>query len=182
MRYLAACGVLLFIACGSVHGQESAAPAPTKEHEWLKQFVGEWETAAEADLGPGSPPLKCTGEERFRTIGGFWVVGELKSLVSGTEMMGVLTLGYDEKQKRYTGSWVDSSGSYLWKYSGSLDPTGKILTLEAEGPNPMLPGKICKYRDMHEIKSKDDRTSTSQMLSDDGKWVTFMTGTSKRKK
>ena len=36
-------------------------PAPQKEHEWLKQFVGEWETHSEAVMGPGQPAIKCEG-------------------------------------------------------------------------------------------------------------------------
>jgi len=32
-------------------------PAPQKEHEWLKQFVGEWESV-EATILPDQPGMK----------------------------------------------------------------------------------------------------------------------------
>src|SRR5688572_6125882 len=39
-----------------------AMPQPTKEHEWLKKFAGEWETATEIYAEEGKPPLKATGK------------------------------------------------------------------------------------------------------------------------
>jgi hypothetical protein len=63
----------------------------------------------------------------------------------------------------------------LWVYEGTLDPTKKILTLEAEGPNMMDPTKgNTRYRDVFEFKSAEHRTQTSSALVD-GKWVQFMT-------
>ncbi len=69
----------------------------------------------------------------------------------------------------------------MWKYEGTLDETGKKLTLETEGPNPMT-GKPCKFRESIEWKGDDERVFTSTILGDDGKWVQFMTVTQKRVK
>jgi hypothetical protein len=64
--------------------------------------------------------------------------------------------------------------TYLWVYDGSLDASGKVLTLYAEGPDFAAEGKMAKYRDVIEFKSDDHRTLTSHMLGDDGQWHEFI--------
>ena len=97
-------------------------------------------------------------------------------------MTAVQTIGYDEAKKKYVGTWVDSMMNHLWRYEGSVDDSGKILTLEADGPNFMAAGKTTKFRDAYEFKSTDHIVATSSMRTDDGKWVTFMTGQVRRVK
>ncbi len=162
--------------------QPPGMPAPVKEHEWLKQFIGEWEITSEAHMGPDQPAMKCQGTISSRSLGGFWIVSEMKANMMGTDITALQTIGYHPQKKKYIGSWVDSMTDHMWTYEGTVDSTGKILTLEAEGPNFMVEGKTAKFRDIYEFKSKDEIILTSSMQGEDGKWTTFMTGTAKRKK
>jgi hypothetical protein len=172
---------MLFLA-GAARAQEPPKPPPPqKEHEWLKQLEGEWVTDSEAVMGPGQAPLKSKGSEVVRSLGGFWTVGEMKTDFMGTPLTGIMTLGYDAKTKRYIGSWVSSMDGHLWKYEGSLDPSGRVLTLNTEGPSMTTPGAMAKMKDVVEIKSKDHRVLKSYMQGDDGTWVQFMTIDSHRK-
>jgi hypothetical protein len=173
---------ILFAASMLVAQEPPKTPPPQKEHEWLKQFVGEWETAAEAPAGPGQPAFKCKGTMSSRMLGGYWVVSESKADLAGTQMNAIQTIGYNPQTKKYVGSWVDSMFNHFWKYEGSVDSTGKVLTLEAEGPNFMAEGKTATFRDIYEFKSKDHIVSSSQMQGEDGKWITIMTGNITRKK
>lgn len=156
-------------------------PAAQKEHVWLQQFVGEWETESEGTI-PGQPPMKCKGTMRSRMLGNYWVMSDLQGDAMGMQMHGVQTIGYDAASKKYIGTWIDSMMDHMWKYTGSVDAAGKTLTLEAEGPNFLQPGKVSKFRDSYEFKSKDHIVATSSMQGEDGKWTTFMTGNVRRKK
>lgn len=178
LLFAAACLVTSF-----VFAADPFPPQAVEEHGWLKQFVGEWESKAKGPAGPGEPEVECTGSIKSRMLGNLWVVSEIEVDLHGSKMKGLQTIGYDPKTKKYVGTWVDSMMNHLWKYEGSVDATGKILTLEAEGPNFMGDGtKMAKFRDVYEFKSKDQIAASSQMLGEDGKWVTFMTGTSVRAK
>lgn len=159
-----------------------AMPEPTKEHQWLQQFVGEWEGESEAMVEPGKPPMKAKGTETARAIGGFWVVSEGKAEMMGMPFTFVMILGYDADKKKYIGTWVDNMSSHQWKYEGTVDEAGKKLTFETEGPSPSAPGKTVKWREVMELKSKDHRVSSTSILGDDGKWITIVTGESRRKK
>ncbi len=174
--------VVLFMGITTLVAQDFKMPTPTKEHEWLKQFVGEWDTDMEAVMAPGQPPIKCKGNMSSKALGGFWVLNELTGDFMGTKTLGIQTIGYDPTTKKYIGSYVDSMTDHMWKYSGTVDTTGKHLTLEADGPSFTDPKKTCKFKDAYEFKSKDHIVATSTMLDDDGKWTVIMSGNIKRKK
>lgn len=169
---------------GQIIAQEpSEMPKPTAEHKWLHKFLGTWDSQATAKMGPEQQEMKCTAAIVSKTLGEFWIVNEMKGESFGSPMNAIQTIGYDPNLKKYVGTWVDSENSFMWKYEGTVDASGKILTLEAEGPNFIGdPKTMTKFHDIYEFRSDDEIIVTSKILGGDGKWVTFMTGTSKKKK
>lgn len=166
----------------SAAGQMPEMPKPQKEHEWLKKFTGEWNTVTEIHMAPGQPPLKATGSETAEMLGGFWVIGKTKAEMMGAPFSGIMTFGFDPAKKQYIGTWVDSNTSTMWNYTGTLDTSGKILTLESKGMCPME-GKVCTFRDKIEFKSDDERVMTGTKYDEkSGAWVTKMVITATRKK
>ena len=45
---------------------------PQKEHQWLHKLVGKWTFEGECSMGPDQPPMKNTGKETVRSLGGLW--------------------------------------------------------------------------------------------------------------
>lgn len=162
---------------------------PQKEHQWLQQLVGEWTYEHECTPAPDQPPVKFTGMETVRSLGGIWVVGEGRGEMPGGGGLAIMimTLGYDPLKKCYLGTWVGSMMTHMWIYNGQVDAAGKVLTLDCEGPafspeGKPIEGKTAKYQDIIEFVSADHRTLSSQTLGDDGKWNRFMTAHYRRKK
>ena len=150
-------------------------PAPQKEHAWLQRLVGEWTYEHECQMGPGQPPMKSTGTESVRSVGGFWVVGEGQGTTpDGSPATMIITLGFDLQKGRFVGTFVGSMMTNLWVYDGELDASGRILTLEADGPSFTDAGKTAKYRDDVEAVSDDHRLLKSSVLGYDGEWHEFM--------
>jgi hypothetical protein len=178
---IAAVVLSLFIAVGAAAQEMPEMPKPQKEHEWLRQFAGTWENEGEA-TPPGQPTVRFNGTETTRMLGGFWMISEGKSEMMGVMGESLLTMGYDPEKKKYVGTWVDSMNSHLWKYEGDLDATGKILTLNSEGPCPFKGGKLTKFKEILEVKGPDQKVFTSSYQEDDGSWVKVMTMTSRRRK
>ncbi len=173
MKKIARVGsIVALLAAATVCEAQDAPPKiePTKEREWLKQFVGEWE----GDVG------KAVWNTRM--LGNLWMVSEVKGTLGDTPMTAVMTVGYDPQKKKYVGTWVDSVLPHLWTLEGKVDTSGKILALEAEAPNPAAGGKMTKFRDTIVIKSIDHYLITSSMQGDDGKWNDFMTVNYRRKR
>ena len=92
----------------------------------------------------------------------------------------VMTLGYDPAKKKFVGTFIGSMMTNLWVYEGELDASGKVLTLDAEGPSFADPTKTAKYKDTLEIVSPDHRTLSSQFQAEDGTWHHFMTAQYRR--
>ena len=156
---------------------------PQQEHHWLQKMVGEWTSEVEASMGPDKPPETFRGTDTVRSIGGLWVVCEGRGeMPGGGTATTIMTLGYDPAKKRFVGTFIGSMMTHLWVYDGKLDPAGKVLTLDTEGPSFTAEGKMTKYQDVIEIKSDDHRVLSSQALGDDGNWHRFMTANYRRRK
>src|SRR5262245_40955276 len=115
MRKLAVLAVVAVLTGGlGVRAQEAPKMAePQKEHKWLQQLEGEWETTAEMIVEPGKPPVKSKGTESVRSLGGFWSVSEMKGECMGVKVTGLMTVGYDARKKKYVGTWVCSMCDWL---------------------------------------------------------------------
>ena len=145
------------------------APEPSQEHRWLQRLVGEWTFDSECQMGPDQPPMKTSGKETVRSLGGLWTIGE----GSGT-CRSIMTLGFDPRTKKFVGTFIADVMTHLWPYNGTLDAAGKVLTLDSEGPGMTGEDSYVKYQDIIEFISDDHRTLASRYLGSDGKWVPFM--------
>lgn len=155
---------------------------PTREHEWLQRFVGAWSIEGECMMGPDQPPMKSTGSCVTRSLGGLWTLNEGSGeMPGGGEMRSIFTLGYDPAKQQFVGTFIASMMTHLWLYSGSLDASGKVLTLDAEGPSMAGDGGMAKYQDIVTVENDDHWILSSQMQGPDGNWTKFMTAHYRRK-
>ncbi len=166
-----------WVACTAGVAQETTSSVEKKKmlsgFEWLKQFEGTWNVVSKA---PGADGEEHKGTMTSRAVGGFWMVSEQRAKMGTMDFEAVQTLGFDSKTEQFTGTWVDSSSSYTWHLKGSLDDSGKKLTMASEGADWTDKSKTRQYRDVYEFKSADEIVSWSQMLNDAGEWETFMNG------
>lgn len=146
-----------------------------KEHAWLRQLVGEWTYEGECVMGPDQPPTSVAGQETVRALGDLWVLCEMTSpMPDGGIAHNVMTLGFDPQKGRFVGSFISSAMTLLWIYEGTLDESGTVLTLEADGPSFSGEGTLT-YQDIVEIRPNGERRLSSRVPGPDGEWLTFMT-------
>jgi hypothetical protein len=155
---------------------------PDDNHRWLHRLVGEWKY----EMDSPEPGKKITARERVRKLGDLWVVGESEMpMPDGSPGQAIITLGYDPKKRKFVGTWVGTMMPNLWVYEGELDPAGRVLTLDCEGPRFDEKGTpsaadTSRYRDAIELHDDGRRTLTATVLGDDGVWKTFMTANYRR--
>lgn len=174
--------ILLASALAPVRAQPPEFPAPLQQHAWLEQFSGQWESTSETIATPEQPSIEFKGSMKSRMLGKFWVVNEVQGECLGNvDFKALQTIGYDAKTKKYVGIWVDSMMGQLWHYEGTVNESGKKLILVAEGPGMIDQNKLTQYRDSYEFKTADLILAISEVMGQDGKWQTFMTGQMRRK-
>lgn len=156
---------------------------PRQEHGWLERMVGDWTYEGECRMGPDQPPMKISGVETVRSVGGLWMIaeGEAPSPDGSGSSKSVMTLGFDPDRGRFVGTFIASMMTYLWTYDGALEESGRALVLDAEGP-AMTGTGMAKYHDRIEFVDDDHRILSSEMLGDDGRWHQFMATHYYRKK
>lgn len=153
------------------------ATKPLKEHEWLKNLLGEWTIESEMDM-PNGEKMKSTGTASAKSLGGLWVISENKeTATNGFTMEGYIGLGYDVSFKEYRGFIVMGASSHLWKYAGTLSEDGKTMTLDCEGPDMEHDGQTAMYREVIELVDDNHRTQTSYGQDEKGEWVEFAKAT-----
>lgn len=156
---------------------------PQKEHQWLTKLTGEWTFEGNCVTGPETPTETFSGTETISAIGEIWVVGVGEGSVPGAgASTWQTTLGFNPQTNRFVGTWVASMMTHMWLYDGSLDESGRILTLEAEGPDMTKPDQMAKYRDVVEMVDDDTRVIRSEAQVEDGSWTQIMSSTYRRKK
>jgi hypothetical protein len=155
-------------------------PEILDEHRWLDRLVGAWSVEGECVMGPDQPPMKSFGNETVRSLGGLWTLGEGTMTFDGGTGTSIMTLGYDPAKQRFVGTFTASMMTHLWVYSGTLDATRKVLTLDTEGPSFAGDGTYAKYQDIITFLSDNHRLLTSRYLLPDGSWITFMSANYRR--
>lgn len=173
------------LSIGKSLAEETAMPPmpqPTQQHQWLQQFVGEWQSQNQMVMDPSQPPVESAGTEIVRPMGEFWTLTEVNATMMDMPFKGQMTLGYSAEKEKFVGTWVDSMTGQLWEYEGNLNEAGNTLVLEAEGPCPMRGGKMTKFREELILKDKDHKTYRSSIMDDEGNWVTMLTSEGTRQK
>ena len=156
--------------------QQFTPPEPQKEHKWLQKLIGGWSYEGEMTLEPGKPSVKFEGTENVRSLGEFWILGDIQGEMPGCGPSSMLlTLGYDTQKKQFVGTFISSMATHMMVYDGRLDASEKVVTLNTEGPSMTDPQKVVRFRDAMEIQSDDRRILTSEILSEDGNWRKVMT-------
>ena len=175
---------ILAAVCGlmTLSAQEMPEmPKPLKEHEWLKKFVGDWESTSEMQMPGQKEIIKGTGTESAKMLGGFWVVANGSGEMMGATMHYQMTVGYDPQKKKYIGTMIDSMMGKMWQYEGTVNEAGTTLTLETRGPCPMRGGVMTDFKDIVEFKSDNLRVFTSVYKDEKGEWITAFKGEARKK-
>lgn len=158
------------LALGALAHAQDEFPQPSKEHSFLRQFEGDWDARCRV-FGHGAEPdfPESSGREYAKLgYGGFWLTLDFSGEMHEKSFEGRGTIGWDPLKEKYQLTWLDSLNPRMLIAEGSVDPAGKILSVEASVVDPVTQEPYQKKL-VFEIKDKTTRTLTFLMAGAEGK-------------
>jgi hypothetical protein len=132
-------------------------------------------------MGPGAPPTVSKGvETNTLGTGGMWLSTEFKGDMMSMPFHGHGVATWDSGKNKYVSTWIDNMSTGMSMGESTYDASSKKMTGIIEGPD--MTGKVSKMRSVVEWKDPDTRVFTMYGPTPDGKEVTMMRITYKRRK
>lgn len=145
--------VSLLFSAQAAHPQEAEFPKPGKNHEMLKRFQGTWEVLGKYWIEADKAIEYKLVETGTLSCNGLWLIYTDKGVMQGKPYDGHGTLGYDERKKKFVGTWVDSANTQIDVGEGVFDEQGKVFTYVSTISDD--DGKPVRIKRVTEIKSDD---------------------------
>lgn len=154
-----------------------AAAEPGESHKFLEKFEGKWTGTVKHWMAPGQTPSESTttGKQKME-LGGRYLYstfeGDMGPEMGGAKFHGHGIMGYNNSLKKFQSSWVDNMGTGVEYNQGTLDASGKTLTLSGDMTNPRGAGTV-KARWV--LKWTGDNTYVEELYMPDSDGKEFKT-------
>ena len=189
------CGAVVMLFASRVVSQNDAglsddelrraveqAASLSKYHKNLKSIRGKYEQTIQWWAAPGAEPKEstCLADTEWILGGRFMMqTFEGKWLDKSFEAIGIL--GYDKGAGQYNSVWMDTLGTKMLLSKGTLDDSGKAITMHGEYVDPVS-GQTVKTRMIMQMPDRKGETSFEMYrTTSDGTEYKFLDLISKRK-
>ncbi len=111
--------------------------APSKSHDYLKSFVGDWTTSSKFWMDPTQEPMESSGRAKMSLMfdGRFLKMDTFGDFM-GQPMKGFGLIGFSNVRKQFEVVWMDSMGTGMYTSAGSLSFDGSTLTTFGQMDDP----------------------------------------------
>lgn len=133
------------------------AGVPGEEHKILEKMAGSWSTVTKSWSAPDKAPIESLGVcVQELILGGRFLKQECSGDMMGTEFTGIGFTGYDNVEKKYVSTWMDSLGTAIYVFEGKADPGGRCFTQTCSHVDPVR-GPM-KWRSVCAVKDENTMT------------------------
>ncbi len=130
------------------------AMTPSDGHRRLEPMVGTFKAKTTLVMSPGAPPAVSDGTSVHRwALGGRYVEQRYTGTSMGMPFEGLGYTGYDNIQKKYVGTWMDSFGTGVMSSVSVGKPKPDAIDFEAESFCPT--GEKMKFTAKLQIQDRN---------------------------
>lgn len=156
-------------AVASVRSTVQEPVQPTEQHRHVLKAVGEWEGTLNYFMPGADEPMSAPATESIVSVGEFWTQSRFECEFMGIPYIGTGCMGYDIAKKKFVGTWIDSTTTYIAQMEGEMNADG-ALVMHWEAPDPMS-GEIVQHRS---VTAEADGKNVSTFYAGEGEGVKIM--------
>jgi hypothetical protein len=146
--------------------QQTATPGEL--HRRLEPLVGTFKATTTIVMEPGAPPSVSDGVSEHRwALGGRWLEQRYRGAAMGMPFEGLGFTGYDNTQKKYVGTWMDTFSTGVMNSVGVGRPSRTAMDFDAEAID--CTGKRLRFETKLRIKDGNRHTYEMWMKAPNGK-------------
>ena len=147
---------------------------PGEPHKRMAERVGTWNFTSKMWQQPGTPPEESSGTATSEMImGGRYLLDKVEGSVMGMPFTGLGISGYDNLNKEFVGTWIDSFGTGIMTSTGTCNDDWTVCTSVGIGPDPIT-GKNKKTKMVDRRIDADNYVFEMYDTTPDGKeWLAF---------
>ena len=128
--------------------------APAEGHRRLEPIVGTFACRTTFWMAPGQEPMVSEGVSEHRwVLGNRFVEQNYRGTMMGGPFEGIGYTGYDNNQKKYVGTWMDTMGTGIAVSEATGRPTDRAITFSCTCFDPL--GSKKEIRTVVRIQDND---------------------------
>jgi hypothetical protein len=104
---------------------------PGAPHKMLAGRTGKWRVASKHWMDVDKPPMESEGTcERKMVLGGRYLQEEFSGDMMGSPFTGLGFTAYDNHNRKYVSTWMDSMSTGIYVFEGTASADGKTITMD----------------------------------------------------
>ena len=155
--------------------------APGEAHGYFRRLEGRWRASVKFWMGPAAPPQASDGmSENTLILGGRFLQSKFMGDTPFGPFEGMSIDGYDQLGGKHIGVWLDSMGTMMMWFEGTVDESGAVREMISNHLDAAT-GEPAQMKSKTTIISDDEHLYEGFKKEDDG-WLKNMEITYTRKK
>ncbi len=110
---------------------------PAASHTLLARMAGCWDVKSTCWMEPGKPVESSGTSEQKMILDGRFLQQDFSGDMAGSPFSGIGYTGYDNHKGKYVSTWMDTMGTGIYYFEGTVGSDGRTITQTCNYDDPV---------------------------------------------